>query len=209
MQELLARQLRDGAAGLVARTGVSAQRLCRPSRIAALAQTTKAHGKLVAAHIRSYEDGLNASIDEFLDLLKTPRAPGLLSHLQSAGRPNWGKIPRALEQLEAARLAGVDVSFDMYPYLAGSSYILQLLPPEMLEGGLPSLMAKLADPQTRERCVRRWRKQTLIRRRHIQGRADRLGQYSHFRHQQSRAQILRRANRCRPPPPSKASRRSN
>ena len=38
----------------------------------------------------------------------------------------------------------------MYPYLAGSSYILQLLPPEALEGGLPALMARLADSQTRE-----------------------------------------------------------
>jgi N-acyl-D-amino-acid deacylase len=31
-----------------------------------------------------------------------------------------------LAQLETARQEGVDVSFDMYPYLAGSSYMLQL-----------------------------------------------------------------------------------
>jgi N-acyl-D-amino-acid deacylase len=151
MQELLVRQLRDGAAGLSLGLVYPPSAYADQAELLALAQTTKAHGKLVAAHIRSYEDGLCASIDEFIDLLKDAKAPGLLSHLQSAGRPNWGKIPKALEQLEVARLAGVDVSFDMYPYLAGSSYILQLLPPEMLEGGLPSLMAKLADPNARER----------------------------------------------------------
>ena len=70
--------------------------------------------------------------------------------MQSAGRPNWGQIPQALAQLETARQEGVDVSFDMYPYLAGSSYMLQLLPPEALEGGVPALMTRLADPKTRE-----------------------------------------------------------
>jgi len=150
MQELLARQLKDGAAGLSLGLVYPPSAYADQEELLALAETTKSHGKLVAAHIRSYEDGLNSSIDEFLDILKSAKAPGLLSHLQSAGRPNWGNIPKALEQLEAARQAGVDVSFDMYPYLAGSSYILQLLPPESLEGGVPALIEKLADPNTRE-----------------------------------------------------------
>ena len=150
MQNLLARQLRDGAAGLSLGLVYPPSAYADPEELLALAETTRTHGKLVAAHIRNYEDGLGASIDEFLGILKNAKAPGLLSHLQAAGRPNWGKMPKALAQLEAARLAGVDISFDMYPYLAGSSYILQLLPPEALEGGLPALMAKLADPGARE-----------------------------------------------------------
>jgi N-acyl-D-amino-acid deacylase len=150
MQDLLARQLREGAAGLSLGLVYPPSAYADPAELLALAQTTKAHGKIVAAHVRSYEDGLHASIDEFIRLLKGSAAPGLLSHLQSAGRPNWGKIPKALEQLEAARRDGVDVSFDMYPYLAGSSYMLQLLPPESLEGGIPALLEKLSDPQTRE-----------------------------------------------------------
>jgi len=150
MQDLLARQLRDGAAGLSLGLVYPPSAYADAEELLALAQTTRAHGKLVAAHIRSYEDGLSASIDEFLGILKSAAAPGLLSHLQAAGRPNWGAMPKALEQLEAARRDGVDVSFDMYPYLAGSSFILQLLPPEALEGGLSALIARLSDPQTRE-----------------------------------------------------------
>ncbi|MBV8915912.1 MAG: amidohydrolase family protein, partial [Acetobacteraceae bacterium] len=57
---------------------------------------------------------------------------------------------RVITQLEAARRDGVDVSFDMYPYPAGSSYVLQLLPPEAQEGGLEALQAQLRDPQGRE-----------------------------------------------------------
>ena len=155
MQDLLARQLADGAAGLSLGLVYPPSAYADTAELLALAETTRAHGKLLAAHIRSYENGLNASIDEFIDLLKNAKAPGLLSHLQLAGRPNWGRMPTALAQLEAARAAGVDVSFDMYPYLAGSSYILQLLPPEMLEGGIAALQARLANAQTRESLRRR------------------------------------------------------
>ena len=59
-------------------------------------------------------------------------------------------MPKALDRLEAARRDGVDISFDMYPYPAGSSYVLQLLPPEALEGGLDALRAQLRDPARRE-----------------------------------------------------------
>ena len=120
------------------------------AELVALAETVKAHGKILAAHIRSYEAGLIASTDEFLDILRTSDAAGLLSHLQSAGRPNWGNVPNAIKRLESARRDGVDVSFDMYPYLAGSSYVLQLLPPEAQEGGLDALLAQLRDPKGRE-----------------------------------------------------------
>src|SRR5947209_3091380 len=38
----------------------------------------------------------------------------------------------------------------MYPYPAGSSYVLQLLPPEAQEGGLEALVTQLRHPEGRE-----------------------------------------------------------
>jgi len=150
MQAILARQLADGAAGLSLGLVYPPSAYADAAELLALAETVKAHGKILAAHIRSYEAGLGASTDEFLGILRSSRAAGLLSHLQSAGRPNWGNVPKTIEKLEAARREGVDVSFDMYPYTAGSSYVLQLLPPEAQEGGLPALLAQLRDPAGRE-----------------------------------------------------------
>jgi len=150
MQALLARQLADGAAGLSLGLVYPPSAYADEAELVALAETVKAHGKILAAHVRSYEAGLLSSIDEFIGVLRASKAPGLLSHLQSAGRPNWGNVPKALARLEAAREDGVDLSFDMYPYPAGSSYVLQLLPPEAQEGGLGALLAQLRDPEGRE-----------------------------------------------------------
>lgn len=155
MQALLSTQLEQGAAGLSLGLVYPPSAFADEAELIALAETVQAHGRLLTAHIRSYEAGLVASTEEFLGILRASGAAGLLSHLQAAGRPNWGTVPNVIERLEDARSGGIDVSFDMYPYPAGSTSLLQLLPPQSLAGGHPALLERLADPAERE-GIRRW-----------------------------------------------------
>jgi N-acyl-D-amino-acid deacylase len=155
MQALLARQLRAGAAGLSLGLVYPPSAFADTAELVALAETVAQEGGLVAAHARNYEAGLLEAVEEFVAVLRAARVPGLLSHLQAAGGTNWGLVQPALARLEAARAAGIDVSVDMYPYTAGSSYALQLLPPEALAGGLPALLARLHDPVQRAALRRR------------------------------------------------------
>ena len=155
MAELLDRELAAGAAGLSLGLVYPPSAYADRPEMAALAETVRGRGRVLAAHVRSYEAGLLDAVAEFLGLLRSSGAAGLLSHLQSAGRPNWGGVPRAIRLLEDARAEGIDVSFDMYPYPAGSSYMLQLLPPEAQAGGLAPLLARLRDPATRD-ALRGW-----------------------------------------------------
>jgi dihydroorotase/N-acyl-D-amino-acid deacylase len=71
-----------------------------------------------------------------------------VSHLKAAGRPNWGGVPRALEQLEEARADGVVVTQDVYPYTASSTMLTACLPHWCQEGGDRAVLARLADPDT-------------------------------------------------------------
>lgn len=143
---LLGAQLEQGAAGLSLGLVYPPSAFADEAELVALARTVAAHGKLLAAHVRSYEAELFDAMEEFAGLLRASGGAGLLSHLQSAGRPNWGKIPEAIDRLEAMREEGLDISFDMYPYPAGSTWMLQLLPPAAMDGGLDGLRARLADP---------------------------------------------------------------
>lgn len=155
MESLLERQLEQGAIGLSLGLVYPPSAFADLDELVALAKVAKARGRLMTAHVRSYEDQLVPAIEEFVEILRLSGAAGLLSHLQSAGRPNWGQIPRALEALEAARKEGIDISFDMYPYPAGSTYLMQLLPPAALEGGLNQLKQRLRDPEIGP-VLRRW-----------------------------------------------------
>jgi N-acyl-D-amino-acid deacylase len=75
-----------------------------------------------------------------------------LSHHKAMGRANWGKVRDSLALLERANAAH-DVLADQYPYTAGSTTLLALLPGWALDGGVAALRSRLADPAARERTA--------------------------------------------------------
>src|SRR4029078_1776903 len=54
-----------------------------------------------------------------------------LSHHKAGGRENWGAGKRTPDQSDAANRAGQDVWVDVYPYVAGSTSLGVLVPPEL------------------------------------------------------------------------------
>ena len=59
-----------------------------------------------------------------------------------------------LSFFEAARGAGIDITFDQYPYTAGSTLLSVVLPPWAREGGVAPTLARLRDPAARDRMRR-------------------------------------------------------
>ncbi|MGH7266933.1 MAG: N-acyl-D-amino-acid deacylase family protein [Candidatus Rokuibacteriota bacterium] len=64
-----------------------------------------------------------------------------------------GRVDRIMERIDPARSEGVDATFDVYPYPAGSSIAVSLLPSEAQEGGPEAILARLADPAERGRLA--------------------------------------------------------
>lgn len=152
MAQLLEDQLKQGAIGMSLGLVYPPSAYAGIEELVTLAKVVSKYDRLLSAHIRSYEGNLLRSIDEFLEILHLSKARGLLSHLQAAGRPYWEiLIPQAIEKIESSRSEqGIDIAVDMYPYLAGSSTILQLLPPSAMAGGIYELLRRINDPIYRE-----------------------------------------------------------
>ncbi len=113
------------------------------------------YGRIVTAHIRGEGSSLLESVQEITDLAKASGGKFHISHLKAAGRKNWHRvITQVLELLDRARGEGVDISFDMYPYCAGSTAMYTLLPPGLMEGGMEEMLKRLADPSARARLKR-------------------------------------------------------
>jgi dihydroorotase/N-acyl-D-amino-acid deacylase len=142
--------LSQGAAGLSTGLMYAPGSSAQQDELVQLCKVVARHGKVYATHMRSYSDQLLESIDEQVLLARTSGCRLQISHLQAVGARNWDKQQRALERLEQARLDGVDVEFDSYPYLAGSTVATQLLPQKAVEGGTTVMLKLLANLDERK-----------------------------------------------------------
>jgi N-acyl-D-aspartate/D-glutamate deacylase len=89
------------------------------------------------------------AIHEAATIGEQARIPVEIFHLKAAGRPNFGRMPQALDAIREARLRGIDIAADVYPYIAASHPLWVEVPRWALEGGTAKFMARLADPQQR------------------------------------------------------------
>ncbi len=104
----------------------------------------------IAVHLREEGDMVCEAIEEMIEVATALHCPLHISHLKAMGKRNWRKnIPRALEIMSRARENGLDVTCDVYLYEAGSTQLLHLLPPDLLEGGVDGICQRLSKPEVR------------------------------------------------------------
>lgn len=153
MAELMMQGMEDGACGLS--TGLYYAPMCFASRgeLLALLAVVKEGGGFFAIHMRDYFAGLVDSLAEALDLAETAGVPVQISHLQAAGKGNWGKAGLLLEMIAEARRRGVEVTIDSYPYLAGSTFLHSLLPAWAQMDGPEGVLRRLTDLNERRRIL--------------------------------------------------------
>jgi dihydroorotase/N-acyl-D-amino-acid deacylase len=104
-------------------------------------------GKVYATHIRDYAEHLVEAVEEQLGIARRTGCRLQISHMQAVGQRFWDRQQPALDAIGKARKEGVDVAFDCYPYVAGSTVLTQLLPQSALEGGLDAMLERLATPE--------------------------------------------------------------
>jgi N-acyl-D-aspartate/D-glutamate deacylase len=145
------RALADGAVGLSSGLMYPPNAYASTDELVALGQVIAAHGALFTFHLRDYGDELLRSVAEALTVAERSGCRVQISHLATVGRRNWGKVAQALDLIDAAVSGGLDVAADIYPYLAGSTNLTQLLPRWALAGGTGRLLERLGHPAQRDR----------------------------------------------------------
>jgi N-acyl-D-amino-acid deacylase len=69
------------------------------------------------------------------------------------GRKQHGRAGELLERIGRARHEGLDITFDQYPYTAGSTMLYAFLPQWVQEGGPDEMIARLRDSAVRQRIL--------------------------------------------------------
>ncbi|MGJ6979983.1 N-acyl-D-amino-acid deacylase family protein [Aestuariimicrobium soli] len=141
----------DGAVGIS--TGLIYAPLCfaLEDELVALGRVAAERDVVFAWHVRDYIDELLPSVEQAVRVARTTGCRLQISHLQVVGQRNWATFDRVLALLDDARAEGLDLAFDMYPYLAGNSMLTQLLPSWAQSGGDEGVRTTLLRPDTRAR----------------------------------------------------------
>jgi len=151
MKKLVADAMREGALGLSTSLQYVPARFAKTDEIIELAKVAKEFGGIYATHQRSEANALDASLNEVFEIARRAQIPVEIWHLKTAYKKNWGRMPEVIKKISNARAQGLDVSADVYPYIAGSTSLSACLPPWAQEGGTDKMMERLRDPATRER----------------------------------------------------------
>lgn len=102
-------------------------------------------GGIYVTHMRGYnEQKAPAALREVFNIGKRAGCGVHVSHFNCLA-------DQTIPLLDAARADGVDVTFDLYCYLYGSTIIAMItLPPEVLEGGIAATVERLKTPAVRK-----------------------------------------------------------
>lgn len=151
MKELTAEAMEAGAyglsTGLIYPPGIYA----KTPEIVALARVAAEYSGVYDSHIRGEGKTLMKALGEALEVGEEAGIPVQISHHKVASRSLWGRSRETLKMFEDARGRGVDVTVDQYPYKAGSTGLMTLLPPWAHSGGNEAALERLRDPEQRAR----------------------------------------------------------
>ncbi len=147
--------LAQGAIGIAFGLAYALGCFAADDEVEALARVAAEHGAHMSVHIRNEGATLIESLEEMIAIARrvSETAPLRLQidHLKASGREWWGKVDQALDVIAAARDEGIDIAFDVYPYIAGSRHLSGSLPGWVHDGGNEAVMARLRDPACRAR----------------------------------------------------------
>ena len=148
--------LSDGALGVSLGLGYAPECFYSTADLIRALQPVAGTDIPVTVHMRQEGGGVAESVRQMIAVARALNCPVHISHLKAMGRDNWGKkIPQVLTLLEQAQNEGLRVDCDVYPYTAGSTQLLHILPPEFLAGGMEAIVRRLGDPDQRRRLARR------------------------------------------------------
>ncbi len=146
MKALVREGMEQGAVGLSSGLDYVPSIYADEDELTALCEEIAPFGGVYVTHMRGYNrEKAPAALQEVFNIGKRARCGVHVSHFNCLA-------DQTVPLLEAARAEGVDVTFDLYCYLYGSTIVAMLtLPPETLEGGIEATIERLKLPETRKK----------------------------------------------------------
>ena len=153
MKDEAIRCLDAGAAGISTGLVYPPGSYASTEELIELLKIAAARGKTYFTHIRGEDRGVLEAVAEAIRIGRESGAPVQISHMKAAWPRNWNKQERMIEMINQARREGLEVTGDVYPYLAGSTSLKTVLPGWAQEGGKEIICRRLKEREVRRKIM--------------------------------------------------------
>ncbi|MCW9707578.1 N-acyl-D-amino-acid deacylase family protein [Fodinibius salsisoli] len=151
MKQLVREGMQSGAFGLSSGPFYAPGSYAKTNELIELSRVAAQLGGAYVSHIRdesNYTIGLEAAVDEVIQVAREAALPGIVTHIKALGPPVWDLSETIVANIEKARAEGVEVFADQYPYMASATGLISALVPRWAEeGGHEELVKRLKDPE--------------------------------------------------------------
>jgi N-acyl-D-amino-acid deacylase len=150
MQRLVREGMDAGAVGLSTGLDYLPSRFADAREIAALCEAIVPDDGVYVTHMRGYGQNAAIGMEEVYDIVQRSGVAAHISHYNGPSNLLLPLIDRGLS-------TGFDLTYDTYPYLAGSTILgMVALPAWAQEGGIEATLERLADRSVRGRLNAEW-----------------------------------------------------
>jgi N-acyl-D-amino-acid deacylase len=153
MKKLLAEAMDAGAFGFSSGLIYAPSCYAEVDELIELAHVAAERYGIYTTHMRYEGDKLIEGVREALEIGEKSGVAVQISHHKVTTKKSWGLVKGSLAMMHNARERGIDVTCDVYPYIATSTGLDSILPAWAHEGGLGEMMPRIKDTETRKRIL--------------------------------------------------------
>lgn len=151
---LLRNEMENGSFGLSTGLEYEPGSYSKTEEIAELCKVVKEYNGIYTTHMKNEGKYLLDCIEQAIEIGRRSGVSVEISHLKAQYKANWGKVIDALKMIDEAYESGVNIGFDVYPYIAFGSGLLDLMPPWVKADGPKKMIELLKDKDIKEKVIK-------------------------------------------------------
>lgn len=154
MEKMLKNAMKEGAIGFSTGLVYTHAKKASQEEIIRLAEVVKKYNGVYTTHVRGESGELIEAVEEAVNIAQKTGVKLEVSHLKAMGEKHWHLMDEAVNLIETARMSGLNINFDVYPYTFTGSVLYILLPDWVAEGGKRMMLQRLRNAEVRQRVIK-------------------------------------------------------
>jgi|TARA_Y100000310_G_scaffold135864_1_gene134725 N-acyl-D-amino-acid deacylase len=149
MRSLVRQAMEEGALGIGSSLIYAPAFYSSTEELIELCKVAAEYDGMYISHMRSESNRFLEALDELITIADKAKIPAEVYHLKAGGKPNHYKMDLAIAKINEARERGLEISTDMYLYVAGATGLNAHMPPWVQEGGYEKWVERLKNTEIR------------------------------------------------------------